>query len=191
MILILFGCLLHLANLILKYMSNKLLTFIPNKNIITSKYGNLDILYEIVLYFMIIARTLIIIYFKHNYGLYQTYYYGVLCLFLILFWINISLPNFYNNYNNFLRNVQLIAGILATASNILARESSIILFKEEWTTMLLLLVFLPIILKVLYNISMEKDPMILHPLKDKHISEKSLLKIYYYVIEYTHRKLET
>lgn len=53
-IIIFLGLIIHIANLILKYLSNKIKTFFPNKNIISSKYGNLDLAYELFIYLMII-----------------------------------------------------------------------------------------------------------------------------------------
>jgi hypothetical protein len=82
------GAIMHIGNLGLKYISYRVLTFIPNRNLLNARYGNIDILYEVVIYVLIVVRSFIVIYRKDDYELVKAYYYIILVIFLILFFIN-------------------------------------------------------------------------------------------------------
>jgi hypothetical protein len=82
------GAIMHIGNLGLKYISYRVLTFIPNRNLLNARYGNIDILYEVVIYVLIVVRSFIVIYRKDDYELVKAYYYVILVIFLILFFIN-------------------------------------------------------------------------------------------------------
>ena len=90
-------------NIIFKYISNRILKFLPRKNILNSKYGQTDILYDICLNLIVISNVVSKKYLTDIFFLQGAYL--AYCIFLLLaFFVNHFFHPFYHHSRHNLRS---------------------------------------------------------------------------------------
>lgn len=190
-ILMIAGGALIFFNFLLKMMSSRLMKFNPSPKIYSCKYGNSDLVIDIVLCMILINKTLITVYLQDDYDKIRVVFYINFALLSIAFLFYFKTKPYYNQQYSNLRSFQILYMLGLVAVSILVRETNFDWVKRETSTIMILTLFLTILLRINNNMSSDDLIMFFKSVSELElISAKALLKAYFKISYYIKIKIE-
>ena len=192
LLMIVMGFLLLLSNFMLKRISNKLMGFVPSYKVFACKFGNADLLYDVILIFILFTKTMSFIFFRKNYlviRLIFVVYFFMLVFSYLIIW---RYRPFYNYYQHRLKCFQVLYLLTLTGFSILVRETSFSLIETEISTVIFIMITLSLLLKMNDNMTrIDIQELIKATKKKKFVQKREMLTIYYLIISFVKIKIES
>ena len=192
LMMVLMGSLLLLSNVLLKRVSNKLIGFVPSYKVFASKFGNADLLYDVILMVILVTKTLSFIYFRENYSMIRTIF--LLYFFLLSFgYLAVFTRSpFYNYYQHRIKCFQILYLLTLTGFSILVRETNFSLINTEISRVIFMMLTMTLLLRMNDNLSRIDIKTLIEKTKQKKklVKKRELLTVYYLIINYIKIMLE-
>lgn len=189
------GFFLLILNVLLKIISSRLMKFTPSPDIFSCKYNNSDLILDMVISIILVFRTLIIVFFENDYQTIKVIFY---CSFGLLFFTYVFLfktrPYYNQKYFN-LRNFQILYLLNLVGVSILVRETNFDWAKRETSTIIVMIFFLTILVKVNNNFSRDNLEGYFEEIdkgesKRLALKGKILLRIYFKIANFIRLRVE-
>ena len=165
--------------------------FVPSNNVFLCKYGNSDVVFDIVLGFVMVSTTLGTIYFKENYLVVNLLNYLFMGLLCAAYYVNYYFTPFYNTAQHNLKSFQILYLINLTIFSALVRETKFALIQTEVSTLILMILSLSFFVKANNNLSLVDYGIIFRELKDpKNYSERKVMKMYYLLMNHINGRIK-
>jgi hypothetical protein len=192
LLMVLMGVLLFLSNLLLKNISNRLMKFLPSWKVFACKFGNSDLLYDVILMVILITKTLGFIYFKEDYTVIRVIFLIYFGLLMFGYSVIFKLKPYYNFYQHRLKCIQVLYLLNLTGFSILVRETNFPLIQSEISTIIFMLLSMTILLKLNENLSrFDVQDLIKKTKESKYFETRELLNIYYLISKYIKNCIES
>ena len=191
LLMVLMGVLLLLNNFLLKQISNKLIGFVPSYKVFASKFGNADLLYDVILMIILVTKTLSFIYLRDNYTMIRVIFYCYFIMLTLGYLAVFKYRPFYNYYQHRLKCFQILYLLTLTGFSILVRETKFTLINTEISTVIFMMLTMTILLRMNDNFSRIDIQMLIEKTKEKKfVQKREMLTIYYLIINYIKIKIE-
>lgn len=176
-----FGLVLMILNISIKVVSSKMMRYTPSRNIFLSKYGNTDVVYDVVLNIVMGLTSLCQIYFTDNYTVLRILYFVYLSLFLGAYFNNYFYKPFFNKFQHGFKSFQILYMINLTCFSIIVREFNFVLIQTEISTMIIMMISLSIMIRVNLNLSRTDPTTLFSEANNKltQLSEKRVMEMFY------------
>ena len=191
LMMVLMGVLLLFSNFLLKQRSNQLMGFIPSYKVFASKFGNADLLYDIILMIILVTKTLSFIYLRENYTMIRIIFVIYFLMLAIGYLAVFKYRPFYNYYQHRLKCFQILYLLTLTGFSILVRETDFSLINTEISTVIFMMLTMTLLLRMNDNLSRVDIQTLIEKTKEKKfVQKREMLTIYYLIITYIKKKIE-
>jgi hypothetical protein len=165
--------------------------FVPSFKVFACKHGNADLVYDVLLSFVIMGRIFLVSndentdYDQIRAVIIASFVFIVLGYTVIF----VSRP-YYNSYQHKLKCFQILYLLCLIGFSILVRETNFIAVRNENSAMIFLCLTLTVLLKANNNLSKFNIPKLISKTKNqKTISTRDLLTIFYLIQNYVKSNL--
>ena len=186
------GFLLLASNFMLKQLSNQLMSFVPSFKVFASKFGNSDLVYDLILMVVLITKTIGLIRFKANYSAIRLIFLFYFVILIVGYLVIFTYRPFYNYYQHRLKCFQVLYLLTLTGFSILVRETNFALIDTEISTLVFMMVALSLLVKMNDNLSRIDIHQLISRIKknSKNVGERDMLTVYFLIITFIKAKLE-
>lgn len=184
-ILIMLGIILICLNFAIKMVSDRITKFSPSKRVFLARYGNTDLLFDMIVSFMMVVSSLIPIYFSDNYNVVRIAQLVYLILLLIAFFNNFYFQPFFSADQHNFKSFQILYLANLLFYSIIVREIDSDIVNSEVNTIFLMALSLTVLIKISDNVSKKDYLDLCSKINNfESRSEKSMLEIYYAILNY-------
>lgn len=179
------GVFILVLNIFLKYMANKLMRFLPSYKVFACKYGNSDLVLDLILIIIAVTKTISFIIFRENYQMIRLVFPFFFIILISGYAYLIKSKPYYNQEQHKLKCFQVLYLLNLTWFSILIRETSFSTFNSEISMIIFMGLSMTMLIKFNKNLSKINIQSLIQKTRGaKVIDPKDLLNIYYLIIDF-------